>query len=245
MINEFIISIVSGWVGAALAYIAIKTYTKHKATFDKKHSKFTYFRIIRLRNRERGDQPYYVRHHHTINIQEPVFDETWSLNGSQCNRQEVLEPIRLSSKGIVDAIQIFPTLSRDADNHPHSRESANLFIFSCSKPTDRIAAVGTMINGMQVQEDWWYGTTSQYEGQDLVLILDFSGLPYEVTPIKNVRSILERDRKVVPKEEVYSQWHEEKIENDIFYLRFINSKKDDVIKFEFEITWGSIPLTVN
>src|SRR5262249_52439299 len=155
------------------------------------------------------------------------------------------EPVRITSSGIVDAIQIMPVLDRDADNHPHTRDDAKMFTFSHPDPSTQLAAVGTLINGLQTSDNWWYGTTAQYDGQTLLLILDFTSLPYETCPVNNVTSVLERDRKTVLKESVAQQWFEDHVGPDLFYLRFKNAKKGDVIKFTFTIDIDAIPRIKN
>jgi hypothetical protein len=158
-----------------------------------------------------------------------------------CSHREKLEPVRLSSSGIVDAIQILPVLDRDADNHPHTRDSAKVFTFSHTEPSTQLAAVGTMINGLQDEKEWWYGTTAQYDGQTLLLIVDFTSLPYEQSPIAGVTSQLERNRVVIPKQSVEPQWFEDHVGDDLYYLKFRNARKGDVIRFKFTVNKDLIP----
>ncbi len=192
--------------------VVSRLWTFYRQRYGKEYNKFTYYRVSRLRFLDRGEAPYYFRHHHTIeNIVEPVYDETWCLNGVQCNHKEELEPVRLTSSGIVDAIQIMPVLNRDADNHPHTRDSAKVFTFSHAHPSNQLVAIGTMINGLQTADQWWYGTTAQYDGQTLLLIVDFTSLPYELCPIVDVTSKLERNRLPVPKQTVEHQWFEDHV----------------------------------
>ncbi len=241
--KEIILNIIAWVICVIIGAVASRVWTFYRQRFAKEYSKFTYYRVIRLRFRDRGDAPYYVRHHHTIEgVSEPVFDETWCLNGAQCSHKEKLEPVRLTSSGLVDAIQIMPVLDRDADNHPHTRDSAKVFTFSHPNPSTQLAAVGTMINGLQTADQWWYGTTAQYDGQILLLIVDFASLPYEISPIFDVTSQLERDRVVVPKQSVEAQWFEDHVGSDIYYLKFKNAKKGDVIKFTFSVNKDLIPI---
>lgn len=236
------INLIAALIYTVLGIIMSRVWLFYRSRFSKEYSKFTYYRVIRLRFRDRDDAPYYIRHHHTLdNVFDAVYDETWVLNGMQCTRSEKLEPVRLTSSGIVDAIQIMPVLDRDADNHPHTRNDAKSFVFSHPTPSTSLTAVGTLINGLQSSEEWWYGTTAQYDNQTLLLVLDFTSLPYEHCPIVNVTSVLERDRQQIPKESVATQWFEEHVGQDLFYLRLTNAKKGDVVKFKFTVEKDLIP----
>ena len=242
MIGDIFTELIAGWIGAIVGWLGYRFWSTYKSRFSQNYAKFTYFRVIRLRFRERGDSPYYDRKHHTIDgSTEPVFDETWSLNALQCAIPELLSPVQLTSSGIVDAVQLLPTLDKDADNHPHTRDSAGMFTFSHPEKSTNLAAVGTMINGLQSSENWWFGTTAQYDAQTLVLVIDFSSLPFECCPVRNVRSVLERNRKEIPKSGLESQWFEDHFGDDIFYLKYTNAQKNDVIKFVFDIDESQVP----
>lgn len=226
--------------------LASRAWTYYCLRFGKEYNKFTYYRIIRLRLRDRGDAPYYIRHHHTIEGRaDAVFDETWCMNATQASQKGILEPVRITSSGSVDAIQITPVLNRDADNHPHTRGSSKVFTFSHPEPCTQLAAVGTLINGLQTSDHHWFATTAQYDGQTLLLIVDFTSLPYDTCPISNVASQLERDRIIVPKAHVEPQWFEDHVGSDLFYLKFKNAKKGDVIKFTFVINKDLIPVVAS
>ena len=240
--KELAINLVAAFIYTVLVFGAGRFLFYYRHRFTKEYSKITYYRVIRLRFRDRDDTPYYIRHHHTIkDISDAVFDETWVLNGMQCTRPEKLEPVRITSSGIVDAVQIMPVLSGSVDPYPHARDNATMFMFAHPEPSTQLVAVGTLINGLQTSDNWWYGTSAQYDGQTLLLILDFTSLPFETCPVRDVRSVLERDGKTVRKETVSQQWYDDKIQSDLYYLRYKNAKKGDVIKFKFTIDIELVP----
>lgn len=240
--RDLLINLLAALIYAALGFAASRVWSFYRQRFSRQHIKFTYYRVVRLRFRDRGDTFYYQRHHHTIEgVSDEVYDETWVLNGVQSTHREKLEPISITSSGEVDAVQIMPILDRNADNHPHSRNDAKIFKFSHPEPTTHLAAVGTLINGLQIPEDWWYATTAQYDGQTLILIIDFTSLPFAGHPIIDVVSILQRKGMMIPKQTVSAQWFEDHVGSDLFYLRFKNAKKDDVIKFKFTIDKHAVP----
>jgi hypothetical protein len=240
--RDLIIDLIAALIYAVLGFAASRVWIFYRRRFSKQYLKFTYYRVVRLRFHDRGDAPYYQRHHHTIEgAPDAVYDETWVLNGVQCTHRESLGSVSITSSGIVDAIQIMPVLDRNADNHPHTRNDAKSFKFSHPEPTTNLAAVGTLINGIQRPEDWWYATTAQYDGQTVILVMDFTSLPFEERPISNVTSMLQRGGAAVPKEAVAAQWFEDHVGSDLFYLRFKNAKKDDVIKFTFTIDRNAVP----
>jgi hypothetical protein len=242
-VKDIILNLIAALIFVVIGAIASRAFAFYQLRFRKEYTKVTYYRVIRLRSRGRGDDPYYVRHHHTVErISEPVFDEAWCLNSTQCNQNEILQPIQFSSSGLVDAIQIMPVLSENADNHPHTRAKTNTFVCAHSEPTTHLTAVGTMVNGLQTEDQWWYGTTAQYDGQTLLLILDFTSLTYETRPISDVRSRLERNSVSIPKHNIESQWVENHYGSDLFYLKYKNAKKGDVIKFEFVVNWELVPV---
>lgn len=242
-LEDITANLVASFFWMMIGFACSRIWAFYKSKFHRAYSKITYYRVIRLRFKDRGDAPYYLRHHHTLkNVSEPVYDETWCLNGARCNHKVLLEPVKLSSSGLVDAIQILPVLDRDADNHPHTKDNASLFTFSHPKPSTDLAAVGTMINGLQTEANWWYATTAQYDGQTLLLILDFTSLPFEKCPVSSVTSSLEREKITIPRQSVESQWFEERVGNDLFYLRFRNARKGDVIKFSFSLNLDEIPI---
>jgi hypothetical protein len=244
--KELSINLIAALIYTALGFAVSRIWIYYRQRFKKEYNKITYFRVIRLRFRDRDDAPYYIRHHHTLKGErDAVYDETWVLNGIQCTRREKLLPVHITSSGIVDAIQIMPVLDQNADNHPHTRNDAGKFTFSHPEPSVQLAAVGTLINGLQTSDNWWYGTTAQYDGQTLLLILDFTSLPYETCPVKSVTSVLERNCKIIAKETVAQQWFEEHYGQDIHYLRFRNAKIGDVIKFTFTIDVEAIPRIKN
>ncbi|MEM6688858.1 MAG: hypothetical protein AAF664_05490, partial [Planctomycetota bacterium] len=232
MMSDVINELIVGWIGAVLGWLAFKGWHLYRERFSRDLVKFTYFRVIRMRFRERGDSPYYHRQHHTIDGEiEPVYDETWSLNSIQSRVPELLHPVQLTSSGVVDAMQVLPTLDKDADNHPHSRNAAGIAGFSHHEKCTNLTAVGTLVNGLQKNEQWWFGTTAQYEGQTLILVVDFSSLPFERGIVHGIHSVLERNRSVMTKAGLESDWFEDQLGNDIFYLKFTNAQKGDVIKF--------------
>jgi hypothetical protein len=244
--GEFTASISNNLIAAAifstLGFLASRAWTLYTKHFSKEYSKLTYYRVIRLRFKERGDPPYYIRHHHTVKDRsDEVFDETWALNGIQSSKREKLAPVRLTSSGVVDAVQIVPVLDGNADNHPHTRDKVGNFIFSHPEPSTQLAAVGTLVNGLQTKDNWWFATTAEYDGQTLVLIADFTSLPYEICPITEVTSVLERNKIVVPKEAISQQLFEDHLGVDLFYLRLKDARKGDTIRFTFTINKDAIP----
>lgn len=240
--KDLAINLIAAIIYTALGFFVSRIWIFYRQRFTKEYSKITYYRVIRLRFRNRGDAHYYRRHHHTVKgASDLVYDETWVLNGMQCTKPEKLEPVRITSSGIVDAVQIMPVLDRNADVYPHTRDDAKMFTFSHPKPSTQLVAVGTIINGIQTADQWWYATSAQYDGQTLLLILDFTSLPYETCPIRNVTSALERNRIIIPKEAVAQQWFEDNVGDDLFYLRFKDAKKGDVIKFTFKIDIEAVP----
>lgn len=240
--REIGLNVVAWVICVAIGAVAARLWTIYRQRFVREYLKFSYYRVVRLRFRDRGDSPYYVRHHHTIEgVSELVYDEVWCLGGTQCSHKERLEAIRFTSSGLVDAIQIMPVLERDVDNHPHTRDSSQVFTFTHAEPITQIAAVGTLVNGLQASDQWWFGTTAQYNGQTLLLVVDFTSLPYETCPIFDVSSRLERDRVTVPKQSVEHQWFEDRLGSDIFYLKFKNAKKGDLVKFTFSVNKDLVP----
>jgi hypothetical protein len=242
MIENIFTELVAGAIGTVLGWIGFKFWAQYRARFVQVHTKFTYYRVIRLRFRDRDDAPFYSRDHHTIpNLVEDVFDETLVLNGSHTNIARRLEPIVLTSSGVVDALQILPVLDKDADNHPHTRDEAKRFTFSHDHPSNTLAAIGTIANGLQVPSEWWFGTTAQYDNQTLILVVDFSSLPFDACPVQHVETLLERARGVIPKSRVESQWFEEHLGGDLFYVKFADARKGDVIRVTFEIDKDKVP----
>lgn len=242
MIDGVFQELVAAWIGAIIGIAIAYLWSFAKTRFGRQYVKFTYFRVIRLRFRHRGDAPYYTRTHQTISgVKEEVYDETWSMNAAQCNIPDLLEPITLTSSGIVDAVQILPVLDHDADNHPHSRDDARVFTYTHPTKSTSLGAVGTMVNGLQNSKDWWFGTTSQYDKQTMILIVDFTSLPFESSPIRNVETMLERHRQVVPKASIQSQWFEDRVRNDLYYVKFTGSQKGDVVRISFDIDLTDVP----
>jgi hypothetical protein len=240
--RDLFINLFAALIFAAAGFAASRLLTFVRRRFSKRYSKFTYYRVARLRFQKRGDLPYYHRRHHVIKgTPSAVYDETWVMSGVHCTHPDKLQSVPITSSGMVDAIQIMPILDSNADNHPHTRDDGRSFRFSHSEPTTQLTAVGTLINGLQNPEDWWYATTAQYEDQTLILVLDFTSLPFDSCPISNVTAVLERDRALVSKESVASQWFEDHVSSDLFYVRFKNAKRGDVIKFTFAIDVDAIP----
>ncbi|MEM6363406.1 MAG: hypothetical protein AAF745_03195 [Planctomycetota bacterium] len=236
--------LVVGWIAAVLGWFAYRVWQMYRERFSQQVVKFTYFRVIRLRFRDRGDEAFYERKHHTLKDHtEPVFDETWTMNSIQTRVPEIIEPVQVSSSGVVDAMQLLPHLDHDVDNHPHSRGSADVFTFANPEKNTNVTAVGTLVNGLQHATDWWFGTTAQYDGQTLILVVDFSSLPIDRGIVHGVTAALERNRANVPKASVESQWFEDQLGDDIFYLKFTNAKKQDVIKFNFQVDQTRLPIT--
>lgn len=240
--RDLLINLLAALICTAFGFAVSRVWAAYRRRFSKQYVKFTYYRVVRLRFQDRGDAPYYRRQHHTLEgVSDAVYDETWVLNGAQCTHRERLSPVAITSSGLVDAIQIMPVLDRNADNHPHTRYDARSFRFSHPDPTTHLAAVGTLVNGLQKPADWWYATTAQYDGQTLILVVDFTSLPFEARPVRDVTSALQRGGSAVPKESVAPQWFEDHVGSDLFYLRFKDARKDDVIKFSFTIDRNSVP----
>src|SRR5215510_10061888 len=234
--KDIVTNLVAALIYTALGFAVSRIWFYYRHRFTKEYIKISYYRVIRLRFRNKNDSPYYTRRHHTIKDKsDAVCDERWLLNCMQCTRPEKLSPVRITSSGIVDALQIMPILNRNADEYPHTRDNATMFTFDHQDPSPQLLAVGTLINRIQTPDNWWYAMSAQYDDQTLFLIMDFTSLPYENCPVRNVISSLERDGKTVRKETVAQQWFEEHVGPDLFYLRFKNAKKGDVIKFNFTI----------
>jgi hypothetical protein len=242
MIRDVLINLLASGIGFCIAWMVLRLKVLHRTRFSQEYIKFTYYRVVRLRFKDRGDLPYYERVHHTLKGRTTeVFDEAWCINATMVKFPEVLEPIQLTCSGMVDAVQIVPVLNRSTDNHPHSRDDSKQFICHHDLPSNRFAAVATLINGLQTPSEWWYGATAQYNGQSLSLIVDFSSLPLERSPIRGIRSVLERDNAVVMKENVQKDWFEERIKDDMIFVRFTNARKGDLIRILFDIDFDLLP----
>ncbi|WP_221030586.1 hypothetical protein [Actomonas aquatica] len=145
--------------------------------FRRRYSKFTLIKVVRLRFKSHGHPPFYTRKMQTKEAEpEEVFDEAWMLNGALCNYHVDMRPILISSSGASDAYQILPCVSGAADIRPHRSQMTGFSSFSSKEKTDRLAALGVLVNGLQDEKDWEYATTAQYHGQDLSLVVDFSSV---------------------------------------------------------------------
>lgn len=234
MIEKFIEELATGWVWAILPLLGVWVYRQWHRKFRKRFAKFTLYRVLRLRFKERGGKPYYIRHHHTVEGETPVFDETWILNGVQCNYRTRFKPIPISSTGVVDAYQILPTVNRSTDRHPHRRGDLKIFEFSNREPSNRLAATGVLINGLQGESERWFATTAQYDHQSLTLVVDFSSLPGAGSLLSNVSGILEK-AVVGPDGERKVPIAVQRIGDDIFSIVHNDAREGDVVKLEFHL----------
>lgn len=231
---------VAGWIGH-------KTWEAHRRRYGQERVKLTYYRVLRFAVRGRGDPPYYSRSHHSEPINEAegaqlVYDEVWCLNSSFSRLPEVQPPIRITSSGTVDALQVLPVVALDADNHPHTRDNPSQFTAAHPDPTLRLMAVGTLINGLQLPTQRWFGTTAQHDGQTLVIVADFSSLPFARRAIRDIHATVIRAKQTVPKESLVTAWYEERISEDIYIARLSDARRDDVIKVEFSIDEDRVPV---
>ena len=234
-----LVAVISSLITAGIFWSAGRIRARLRIRF----SKLTYFRVIRLRLKSRGDAPYYLRRHHTIaGHEEEVFDEVWVLNGTLSNSFTELQPVRITSAGVVDALQILPVIAKDADSRPPTKNRVGDFTFAPSKPTNKLVAVGTCVNGLQEPKDWNFSTTAQHPGQDLYLVVDFSSLPYDSGVIGNPKFRLFRQGKEHSRQPFIDsgQWYTETVGNEIFYFRFLNAKRDDMIEIDFEVDESAI-----
>lgn len=243
MIQDLFHNLLTGWIGAILAWLALKTWNFYKIRFEQRYTKFTYFRVIRLRIRDQGHRPYYQRSHTSEGTSTDVYDEVWCMNSLHASKADQLQEIRLTSSGLVDAQQILPLVQQNRENHPHLRDQLNSFTCGYEGETTHLAAAGTLINGLQNRRDWWFGTTAQYDNQTLLLVVDFSSLPVFETPIKGVSTSIERDRKELSKSKVHAQWFEDRRNDRVFYVKFDSAKKGDAIKIHFDVNVAALDNT--
>ncbi|HUB67325.1 MAG TPA: hypothetical protein VL981_07575 [Candidatus Methylacidiphilales bacterium] len=241
--KDITFSIISWVICLVIGTVCTKLWTYYRLKFSKEHTKVAYYRLIRLRLKSRGDKPYYRRKHHTSKeILEQVYDETWCLQAALCNQKDKLEPIQFDSSGMVDAIQVLPTLDYGMNTLPSTKEKGKAFIYRHPEPCAQIMAVGTMINGLQTPPNWEYGTIAQCDGQTVILILDATSLPVQICPITNVTSHLVRNGKEISKKSVEGQWFEDHVGSDLFYLKFKNAIQGDDVHFKFEINQDLVPI---
>lgn len=225
--------IMTGWIWAAIPIAAMYCYRVWQRNFQRQYGKFTLYRIVRLRVKNRGDKPYYTRHHHFLDAEEDVYDEAWVINGVQSNYPTQFSALPLTSSGMVDAYMVLPEVLPSADNHPHLRSRKDEFRFSYPEPTTRMAVAGVLVNGLQNESDWWYGTTAQYDSQDLTLVVDFSSVPDASKVVKNVSAHVERTKKGGQREKQPLPLG--KFGDDIFSTVYEGADKNDTIKITFEI----------
>lgn len=240
------INIIASIMFAALGWIAHRAWAAHQTKYGQERVKLTYYRVLRLSLRQRGDTPYYLRTHHSPAIAakegpQPVYDEVWCLNASFSRLAEIPEAIRITSTGVVDAIQVLPVVAQDADNHPHTRDNPSKFTAMHATPTTRLMAAGTLVNGIQERENRWFATTAQHDGQTLVLVADFSSLPFASDAVRNLHASAIRAKQPISKESLLRSWYEERISEDLYIVRLTDSKKDDVIRIDFTIDEDRVP----
>jgi hypothetical protein len=241
------INLVASVVFSAATWLALRAWAAQKERFGQDRVKLTYYRVLRLSLRARGDSPYYERTHHAPKIAaregpQPVYDEVWCLNSSFSRLAEIPEDIRITSTGVVDAIQVLPVVAQDADNHPHTRDNPGMFTATHGAPTTRLMAAGTLVNGLQETENRWFATTAQHDGQTLVLVADFSSLPFASDAVRNLHAIASRNKQPIAKESLVSNWYEERVSDDIYIVRLTDAKKNDVIRIDFQIDEARVPV---
>jgi hypothetical protein len=231
MFNSLINELSTGWVWAFIPFACFWTWKFIRKKIMKKYSKFTLFKVIRLRFKELDHPPFYNRTHHSIpDHSEDVYDESWVINGTQCNYDTDLK-IKITSSGTADVQQILPELSLSKDTHPHTGNAPGYWNFT-GENTNRIAAIGVLINGLQNEIDWGFATAAQYNNQDLFLMADFSSLPNAVNIISRTHA------KLITKEAGEIKHIPMGIEEtgpDIYSVSKKNCKEGDVLTIDFKI----------
>lgn len=152
------------------------------------------------------------------------------LNGALCNFNVQMRPILITSAGTSDAYQILPAVSGATDIRPHRSELPGFSTFSSKEKTDRLAALGVLVNGLQDEKDWEYATTAQYRGQDLSLVVDFSSVADVEDVVTQVMAVRRRsvsgrvEETPVPLtpvgQSIYSAEAKSSEEDDVLALRF-------------------------
>lgn len=242
MTEDILREILTGWIWMAIPVAALGSYRLWHRRFRRQYGKFTFFKVLKLRIREHGHEPFYTRKHHVLeDASEPVFDEVWVLSGTQSNYRTRFKETALTSSGMVDAFIVLPEVLRSSDNHPHRRHRKDEFVFSYPAPANRIAAAGILVNGLQDSSQWWFGTTAQYDNQELVLVADFSSLPNAASIVYDVRGcLLRKDAGGEPVAEVLGV---DVFGEDIFSLTYphpryseqVTVNEGDAIKIEFKL----------
>lgn len=242
MTEDILREVLTGWIWMAIPVVALGTYRLWHRRFRRRYGKFSFFKVLKLGMRDQGHEPFYVRRHHVLDdASEPVFDEVWVMSGAQSNYPTRFKEMPLTSSGMVDAFIVLPEVLRSSDNHPHRKHRKDEFVFSYPAPANRIAATGILVNGLQDRSQWWFGTTAQYDGQELVLIVDFSSLPNAARIVYDVRGCLvRRDGRGEAVDEVLGV---DAFGEDIFSLSYPHPKysgqvtvnEGDAIKIEFKL----------
>lgn len=232
MFDKFLDELSTGWIWAAIPLLIVWLWRLYQQRFKKRYTKLAIFKVIHLRLKSLGHSPYYVRKHHSVEgVEEPVYDETWMINGTVANQTTLLQPILVTSSGFVDAYQILPSVTISKDIHPLRGKSTKQVEFREDAPTRSIAVVAILINGQQSEDQWWYATTAQYNEQDITLIVDFSSLPNASNLIKDVMGLWISKH---PRETI-SPLAINRIGKDIFSVSQKNCRLEDVVKISFQL----------
>lgn len=194
MLNDLLKELSTGWVWATIPLLIISGVRLFRYRFRRRYSKFTLIKVVRLRFKSHGHPPFYTRTMQTKEAESmEVYDEAWMLNGALCNFNVDMRPILITSSGASDAYQFLPAVSGATDIRPHRSQMAGFSTFSSKDKTDRLAALGVLVNGLQEEKDWDYATTAQYRGQDLSLVVDFSSVADVESVVTQVTAVRRRD----------------------------------------------------
>lgn len=237
ILEKFLDELSTGWIWMAIPVIVLGIWRFYQQRFKKRYIKLVLFKVIRLRLKNLGQPPYYFRKHHSLeDIEEPVYDETWVINGTIANQPTILEPITVTSSGSVDAYQILPSISISKDIHPHRKDDPKEFQFKEETPSRSIAVIGVLTNGIQDEKEWWYGSTAQYNEQDITLIVDFSSLPNAENLIKQVTGTWVSQNHPGSKGKISEiPVAINPIGKDIFSVLQKNCHLNDVVKIKFQL----------
>ncbi len=183
MINGLIQEVVAGFVLLAFGSGATYLWAKFRAATQKWNRKITMFHVIKFRQESEGHLPYYQRQNLSalaagaeIDPQD-VFDESIGVTIATSNYKHRLCELKASSIGSADCYRVMPVdKGMWNDSNFIQREQFSGFTVGAGVDDEQLGFVMTRWNGLQ-SGDWRYGTTAEYDGQEVTLLLDFSRIP--------------------------------------------------------------------
>ena len=189
------------------------------------------FTVTKLRSREEGHAPYNVRTHPTLKGAEPtqVWDESVSVSLKATNYQHTMRAGESTTSGTEYRLELFPNAGLPGDLNIHRVRDSGIFALQPKEETFALASVTTRWNGLQSPDEWWYGTTAQYEGENLTLVVDFSLIPNAKDIVQEVTA------KTQWPDGTAKQWDPTPIARTIYAASAEGCAKDQLLELRFTL----------